>query len=222
VPDLRSAAADGIGMIGPTADQTTPLAAALNDPVPAVRLSAAQALSASADPSAKDLLARAQRERSGSYTAEPVPGEKELGVPVYPGARFLYFASNLNAGRAAFVTSDATSSVLNFYAGKAQRPPVTPEEAARSSLEAAAAAIPGESLPTTKVPSIADYNNPRLYGNPMIVVLRETDSGGVKLPTHFAVVFEDAVLKQTGFVLHFVPPPPPPPPAGEAGSVIEQ
>lgn len=69
--------------------------------------------------------------------------------------------------------------------------------------------VPTELPATIKIPGIADYNNQQLYGNPTIVILRETDSGGAKVPTHYAVVFEDRVLKQTGFVLHFVSSPPP-------------
>ena len=195
VPDLRAAAADAIGMIGPTADQTPALATALNDPVPAVRGSALKTLRASTDPYAQELVARARREQGLRYMPESVPGEKELGVPLYPGARFLYFASSFSEGRAAFSTCDEPASVVAFYAGKFHRPGL----GLQSAQGPDAGAIPG----------IGDYSNQQLYGNPMIVVLEEAVPGGAKAPAHFVVVFEDRVFKETGFVLHFIPPPSP-------------
>ena len=56
-PDLREAAANAIGMIGPTANETSALAQLLPDPVPLVAQAARRALEASPDPAALQLLA---------------------------------------------------------------------------------------------------------------------------------------------------------------------
>ena len=58
-PDLREAAANAMGMIGPTANETNALAQLLRDPVAPVAQAARRALEASPDPAAADLLARA-------------------------------------------------------------------------------------------------------------------------------------------------------------------
>ena len=58
-PDLREAAANAIGMIGPTANETNALAQLLPDPVEPVAQAARRALEASPDPAAVQLLANA-------------------------------------------------------------------------------------------------------------------------------------------------------------------
>jgi hypothetical protein len=58
-PDLREAAANAIGMIGPTANETNALAQLLPDPVEPVAQAARRALQASPDPAAVQLLANA-------------------------------------------------------------------------------------------------------------------------------------------------------------------
>jgi len=58
-PDLREAAANAIGMIGPTANETSALAQLLPDPVAPVAQAARRALEASPDPAALQLLANA-------------------------------------------------------------------------------------------------------------------------------------------------------------------
>ena len=58
-PDLREAAANAIGMIGPTTTETNALAQLLRDPVVPVAQAARRALEGSRDPAAADLLAKA-------------------------------------------------------------------------------------------------------------------------------------------------------------------
>lgn len=68
--ELRAAAADAIGMIGPTPAETTALTVAFNDRVPDVRRSAYMALEQSRDPAAKSIVDRGMMAlvRSGSAT----------------------------------------------------------------------------------------------------------------------------------------------------------
>jgi hypothetical protein len=58
-PDLREAAANAMGMIGPTTNETSALAQLLRDPVAPVAQAARRALEASRDPAAIQLLANA-------------------------------------------------------------------------------------------------------------------------------------------------------------------
>ena len=58
-PDLREAAANAIGMIGPSANETNALAQLLRDPEAPVARAARRALEASRDPAVPALLANA-------------------------------------------------------------------------------------------------------------------------------------------------------------------
>lgn len=119
-PELRAAAADGIGMIRPTPAETPALAAAFNDPVPAVRQSARLALGASNDPRAQALAGRALRaDRWKGFAADRDPDLGRLGIPVYAGATPLRFAVDLTEGSAQLATADALEKVIAFYAGRA-------------------------------------------------------------------------------------------------------
>jgi hypothetical protein len=121
-PELRAAAADGLGMIGPTAAETPALAAAFDDPVPAVRQSARLALGASRDPAAQALAGRAVHpERWKSLDPDQDAGIAKLKLPLYPGAKPLRFATDLGQGSAQLATGDAPDAVVAFYAGKAGR-----------------------------------------------------------------------------------------------------
>lgn len=67
-PELRTAAADAIGMIGPTPAETPALAEAFNDQVPTVRTAAYMALEQSRDPATKPIVDRGMlaQARAGS------------------------------------------------------------------------------------------------------------------------------------------------------------
>src|SRR5262249_36564156 len=53
------------------------------------------------------------------YVPDPVPSEKRLGVPIYPGADYVYFASGKK--RAFFFTTDTPDKVVSFYAKGGKR-----------------------------------------------------------------------------------------------------
>jgi len=132
-PELRAAAADGIGMIRPTPAETPALAAAFNDPVPAVRQSARLAPSASNDPKAQTLAERALHpDRWKGFEADKDPNLGKLGIPLYAGATPLRFAVDLTEGSAQLATSDPVEKVVSFYAGRAKRQALTLDEFAAS------------------------------------------------------------------------------------------
>jgi hypothetical protein len=135
-PELRAAAAHAVGMIGPTAAEAPVLMNALNDPVPAVREGVLHALELLSDPGARLLVLRARagaRDRSaGGLTPTVAPDAASLGTPIYPGATFLAFASDLDLGRVSFSSPDPVQKVVDFYAATAAgRPPLGGEEFTR-------------------------------------------------------------------------------------------
>ncbi len=139
---LRSAAADAIGMIGATPAESAALVAALNDAVPAVREKAARALRPlRREPGIEALLQRASQARdegrpgSGArretLAPDPAPDQASLGTALFPGATFLHFASDVAQGRAAFATAEPPQKVAAFYAALGRRPAVDGPEFSR-------------------------------------------------------------------------------------------
>ena len=228
--ELRAAAADAIGMIRPTREVVPTLVKALNDPVPQVRYSVRTALESKSDPdrAADALIRRSGKDGRKDMEPESPPKEDRLGVPVYRGATFLYYASDIPRGKAAFATSDSAESVLKFYAAAAKRSPTTleqfnqtykgePDESAQARMgqammERMMKAVQEGKNPqelqaemmrgmSTEVPT-REYNDKEIFEKPAFLVLEESDLGGFKSPVRFVVVFADRALNQTGFVLH--------------------
>ena len=246
---LRSAAADAMGMIGPTAAETPALLAALNDPVPAVREKALRALRGiDGEPHVAGVLQRAEHARgdrreparSGAerprdtFAPDPLPDQSSLGVALYPGATFLYFASDVPHGRAAFATSDPPQKVAEFYAALARRPavdghefsrlyfggsPADPSGAGRiqSEFDAWVRQAMQQQRPAAEMEAemtraaarqqdlpLVRYADTRLFGSPTFVALESSEAGGQAQVTRYAVVFEDIALGKTGVVIHVV------------------
>jgi hypothetical protein len=112
------------------------MAELLDDPVPAVRAAARRGLGGSTDERSRRLAHRADRFPTGdekSLVPEPVPSAASLGVPLPADVVFLRFASNLAAGRYAFLTREAPAA-LGARLAKAGRGPIAPE-AFRETLE---------------------------------------------------------------------------------------
>jgi hypothetical protein len=115
---LRASGAAALGRLSPGPEDTPLLSGLLNDPVPAVRRSAKSALDSSSDPAARPLAQRAQGHESGGLRPQPLPTADQLKTPLYPGAQYLYYASNRANGQSEFSTGDAVDKVAAFYAGK--------------------------------------------------------------------------------------------------------
>jgi hypothetical protein len=224
-------------VIGPTSDDAPLLIEALNDPVPAVRAAALRALQqVRGDERCSLVVRRAQSSDEGRRTsrqetieAETAPAPRQLGVDLYPHAAFLHFASDIEAGRAAFASSDPVARVVEFYVRAVGRPALTGEEFSRvyfggSSDDPSGAlrlAMDNDSWLRQTVQSglsvgdieaelerrtaimanlpLVRYADQQLYDSPTFIPLREAAADGAARPVPFVVVFADRAFERTGF-----------------------
>jgi HEAT repeats len=123
-PELRIAAADAIGMIGPQNADFEALASAANDPVPDVRRAVVQMLSQGPREPLASLAKRVSLfQREGPVPDPPVdPGK--FGLPVFPGGTYLYHSSDAEIGRLAYVASKGSNDLTAFFKSKSKRGPL--------------------------------------------------------------------------------------------------
>jgi hypothetical protein len=242
-PELRAAAAQSIAMIGPTAAEARVLADALNDPVPAVRNSALMALEQIRDDLSSELLVLRVRSRAGTrsrgdrerFQPDIPPDQRRLGLPIYPGAQPLQFATDLLAGWAGFTSEDTPQRIVEFYASIAGHRSMNGEEFTRAyfggspsdptgmnrlAAETEAwfrqAAQSGRSVSEIEAEAerrsalgtdlpMVRYADARLYGHPVFVALEEPPSRGIATAARYVVVFRDNAFGRTGFDVRFPP-----------------
>lgn len=125
--ELRIAAADAIGMIGPQDRDTEFLAPATNDPVPDVRAAVVQAIGRGKGPA---LTLLGQRVMSGQKTGpapETPPDAGKYAMPVAPDSTYLFYAGDPTVGRLSYVVK-RTSDPASFFKGKAKKGPFKLQE----------------------------------------------------------------------------------------------
>jgi HEAT repeat protein len=126
--ELRIAAADAIGMIGPQDSDADLLAPLANDPVPDVRRAVSQMISRGKG-SAIGLLG--QRTVSLSMQTGVTPEKPQdagkYSMPVAPGSSYLFFGSDAAVGRLSYV-SKGVDETAAFFKGKAKKGPYKLEE----------------------------------------------------------------------------------------------
>jgi len=130
LPELRVAAAEALALLSVEAPNDAVLAELLDDPVPAVRTAARTALAGSSSETARQLGQRADRFARGNgqdLGAQAGPNPASLGVPLPADALFLYFASDPERGRYAFVTGESPAKVAARLP-KAARGPIAPAD----------------------------------------------------------------------------------------------
>ena len=128
-PELRAAAADGLGMAGPTAAETPALLAALNDPVPVVRAAAGTALSMSKDASTAAAIERCVKPRDPtSLRPQKAPDATWLGARTYPGASYSFASSAPSELRWEYFTREPAAKVVAFYKAGAKKGPLAAAE----------------------------------------------------------------------------------------------
>lgn len=124
--DLRIAAADAIGMIGPQDSDVEMLAPLANDPVPDVRQTTRQMLSRGNGTALVLLTERTMPMRTGRTPDMPVDAAK-FSLPVVPDSIYLFDSSDVTIGRLSYVAK-GKSDPTPFFKAKAKKGPFKLEE----------------------------------------------------------------------------------------------
>ena len=127
-PELRIAAADALGMIGPQDAYAEMLGRAANDPVPDVRRAMAQMLQHAKGGALALLAKRAALWAGVGRTPEVPPDPNKHAMPVPHESTYLFFASDAKHGRLSYVTSKGMNEASAFFKIKAKRGPFKLEE----------------------------------------------------------------------------------------------
>jgi hypothetical protein len=127
-PELRIAAADALGMIGPQDAYVEVLARAANDPVPDVRRALAQMLQQAKGGALVLLSKRAALWGRGGRTPEIPPEPGKYAMPVPAESTYLFFASDATYGRLSYVAGKDMNVATAFFKTKAKRGPFKLEE----------------------------------------------------------------------------------------------
>ena len=126
-PELRIAAADALGMIGPQDSDAIPLSLIANDPVPDVRRAVSQTISRGKGPALTLLGQRVNLMQKTGPTPEIPADAAKFAMPVAPDSAYLFYASDPVVGRLSYVGKNA-ADVASFYKGKAKKGPFKLEE----------------------------------------------------------------------------------------------
>jgi len=125
-PELRIAAADAVGMIGPQDQDVDVLAPLTNDPVPDVRNAVMQMLQRGKGPALTLLSQRTVSTRRG-LTPDTLPDARKLMVPVAPDSTYLFYASDVAFGRLSY-TAKSMNDATAFFKAKAKKGPMKLDE----------------------------------------------------------------------------------------------
>jgi len=123
-PDLRIAAADAVGMIGPSESFFANFVLIANDPVPDVRKAASQMLQHGKGETLSLLARRTGTSLQAGRTPETPPDAKKYGMPVAPDSTYLFFASDVTQGRLAYVTKKSMKDYQAFFKQKSKKGPL--------------------------------------------------------------------------------------------------
>jgi hypothetical protein len=124
-PELRIAAADALGMIGPQDGDAEFLAPLANDPVPDVRQAVSQMISRGKGATLSLLAQRTMTMRTG-LTPETPPDAGKFAMPVAPESTYLFYASDATSGRLSYIAKGGDPAA--FFKGKAKKEPMKLED----------------------------------------------------------------------------------------------
>ena len=118
-PELRIAAADAIGMIGPQDQDVDALAPLANDPVPDVRRAVSQAISHGKSSAIRLLSQRTPSMKMGLTPETPADAAK-YSIPVAPDSTYLFYGSDAASGRLSYTSKNEAAG---FFKAKAKTGP---------------------------------------------------------------------------------------------------
>jgi len=233
-PELRIAAADALGMIGPQDQDVEALAPLVNDPVPDVRRAVSQAISHGKG-SAISLLAKRTPQLKSGLTPETPADAGKYSFVVAPDSSYLFYDSDPAVGRISYVTKGEAGA---FYRTKAKKGPFKLDEfqdkyryqlqdeehALDQAQEAHAKRMESVKPPDPtdtqaflqymqNVQSVAlgrsmkmalDTYQSALLGSPTVYILEERQIGQRSYPTRYVVTYQDLALKRPGYRLNWM------------------
>lgn len=124
--ELRIAAANAIGMIGPQDSDVDKLMGLTNDPVPDVRHAVSNMLNQGKGSAISLLKQRIVHLRTGREIEKPADPAK-FAIPVAPESVYLFDASDASVGRLSYVVK-GKSDPTQFFKGKAKKGPFPLQE----------------------------------------------------------------------------------------------
>lgn len=124
--DLRIAAADAIGMIGPQDQDVDAIIPLTNDPVPDVRLAVSNMISHGKGTAIMLLRQRMMPHRTGRTPETPVDVATH-SLPVAPDSVYLFDFSDAAVGRVSYIVK-GKSDPTHFYRAKAKKGPLKWEQ----------------------------------------------------------------------------------------------
>ncbi|HEU4504994.1 MAG TPA: HEAT repeat domain-containing protein [Nitrospira sp.] len=124
--EVRMAAADAIGMIGPQDQDVDAIIPLTNDPVPDVRVAVSNMIGRGKGNAISLLRQRMTSHRSGRAPETPLDAAK-YSMPVAPDSAYLFDFSDASVGRLSYITK-GRSDPAQFYKAKAKKGPVTLQE----------------------------------------------------------------------------------------------
>lgn len=232
-PELRIAAADAIGMIGPQDQDVDALAPLANDPVPDVRRAVSQAISHGKSSAIRLLSQRTPSMKMGLIPETPADAAK-YSIPVAPDSTYLFYGSDAASGRLSYTSKNEAAG---FFKAKAKMGPfklddfqekyryqLQDEQEAREQIQKAKAKQLDQIKPDPtnakaltefmeQVQSVQmsqftgmqlDSYQPALFKEPTVYILEERQIGQRSYPTRYVVIYQDVALNRPGYRLNWM------------------
>jgi hypothetical protein len=231
--ELRIAAADAIGMIGPQDQDLDLLIPITNDPVPDVRHAVSNMITRGKGKALDLLKERIMPLRTGREVEKPADAGK-FSLPLMPDSAYIFDSSDALKGRVSYLAK-GKGDPAQFYKSKAKKGPfkweqfqeqyhyqLRDEEEALNELQRTQ--VENEKAPDPKdmqaylayiqrIGSLStqggmgrmffDTYQSHLYGAPTVYVLEERQIGQRSYPTRYVVVYQELAFKRPGYRLNW-------------------
>ena len=231
--ELRIAAADAIGMMGPQDQDVETLAPLANDPVPDVRRAVSQAISHGKGNAISLLSQRTTSMKMGLAPETPADAAK-YSIPVAPDSTYLFYGSDPASGRLSYTSKNEAAG---FFKAKAKTGPfklddfqekyryqLRDEQEAREQIQsekskqleqikpdptnAKALTEFMEQVQSVQMGQLAamqlDSYQPAIFKEPTVYILEERQIGQRSYPTRYVVLYQDQALKRPGYRLNWM------------------
>jgi hypothetical protein len=249
--ELRIAAADAIGMMGPQDQDVETLAPLANDPVPDVRRAVSQAISHGKGGALNLLSQRTTSMKMGLAPETPADAAK-YSLPIAPDSTYLFYGSDPALGRLSYTSKNEAAG---FFKAKAKTGPfklddfqekyryqLQDEKEAREQIHSEKAKQLEQIKPDpTNAKAFAEFMEqaqsvqmgqlgamqqdsyqPALFKEQTVYILEERQIGQRSYPTRYVVLYQDQALKRPGYRLNWMTVPDDTIKTAQAASLAEE